>query len=188
MSYHRCPKCALSVHSAAGRFAARSCPRCSVPFERIDQTYTPQRRPAPISRRFAADRRAAQAARRALETLRSELEPAEFHIAALLTTELVANAVEHGNTGTRDSVRLQVTLTDCHVRIAVGDQGTAFVPTPRGPDAPLDSHWGLHLVGELADRWGVAEEPETTVWFELQRSVASQTMAAVTTGHQAPAA
>ena len=39
----------------------------------------------------------------------------------------------------------------------------------RAGDAPLDSHWGLHLVEELADRWGVTTEPESTVWFELDR-------------------
>ncbi|HEX6460898.1 MAG TPA: ATP-binding protein, partial [Thermoleophilaceae bacterium] len=56
---------------------------------------------------------------------------------------------------------------DERLRVEVGDDGPGFVPAPRSADAPLDSHWGLHLVEELADRWGVVAEPETLVWFEL---------------------
>lgn len=168
MPYHRCPECALTVQSTADRFAAKSCPRCAVPLVGSDQLYMPERTPAAISRRFAAEPRAAPAARRALEMLRWKLSPAQFHLAGLLTTELIANAVEHGGGGTRGNVRLKAALTDEHVRIEVGDDGPGFVPTPRAPGTPLDSHWGLHLVNQLADRWGVAAEPETTVWFELE--------------------
>lgn len=167
MPFYRCPECALIVQSTAGRFTAKSCPRCAVPLVGSDQVYTPQRRPAAISRCFAAQPRAAPAARRALGQLRWGLDPDQFQVAALLTTELIANAVEHAGMGTRGSVRLEGTLTADHVRIAVRDEGTGFVPSPRAPDAPLDSRWGLHLVEQLADRWGVASEPETTVWFEL---------------------
>jgi len=167
MPYFRCPECALTVQSTAGRFTARSCPRCSVALERIDQTYEPERQPGDISRRFESDPRAASAARRALKTLRWELDPAQFHVAALLTTELIANAVEHAGVGTRGEVRLDVALSEDHIRVAVGDEGTGFVPAPRAPDAPLDSHWGLHLVDQLADSWGVVTEPQTLVWFEL---------------------
>src|SRR5207302_6323472 len=96
-----------------------------------------------ISRRFTADPRAAAEARRALEALLWTLDPADLQVAALLTTELIANSIEHSGTGTRGSVCLEVALTDDRVRVSVGDQGSGFVPTPRGPDTPLESHWGL---------------------------------------------
>jgi anti-sigma regulatory factor (Ser/Thr protein kinase) len=175
MPYYRCPECALTVQSAAGRFAAKLCPHCSVPLEHTDRVYAPQREPAAISRRFVAEPRAASAARRALTTLSWGLEPAVFHVAALLTTELVANAVEHGGSATGGSVYLEATLTDARVQVAVGDGGSGFAPAPRAPDAPLDSHWGLHLVEHLSDRWGVVPKPQTLVWFELDRPLPAGT-------------
>jgi anti-sigma regulatory factor (Ser/Thr protein kinase) len=169
MSYYSCPECALTVQSVAGRFTTRICPRCSLPLERVDQTYSPEREPAAISRCFAAEPRAAAEGRRALEMLLWRLDPAQAHVAALLTTELIANAVEHSSSGAYDSVRLDVALTHKLVRVDVADGGAGFRPAPRAADAPLDSHWGLHLVEALADRWGVAAGSDTRVWFELDR-------------------
>lgn len=169
MPYYRCPACALTVQSAAGRFAAKLCPRCSVALERTDRVYAPDRQPAAISRRFHAEPRAASAARRALKALSWGRESEEFQVVALLTSELVANAVEHGGTSPGGSVHLEAMLTDALVRVAVGDGGPGFAPAPRDPDAPLDSGWGLHLVQHLAHRWGVVRGPRTLVWFELDR-------------------
>jgi serine/threonine-protein kinase RsbW len=174
MPYYRCPDCALTVQSLAGRFTTETCPRCSLPLERTDQLYSPDREPVAISRRFAAEPRTASAGRRALATLLWRLAPAQLQVAQLLATELIANAVEHAGPGTCGSVRLEATLTDELLRVGVGDGGPGFVPAPRAPDAPLDSHWGLHLVEELADRWGVVAEPETLVWFELDRCISSE--------------
>jgi anti-sigma regulatory factor (Ser/Thr protein kinase) len=184
MPYYSCPECRLTVQSDAGRFTARFCPRCSRPLKGSDRIHTPKCRPDGISRRFAAEPRAAPAARRALQALPWEFDPDEYGVAALLTTELIANAVEHAGTGTRGSVRLEAALTEDRVLVAVGDEGSGFVPAPRAPDAPLDSHWGLHLVEELADRWGVTAEPGTTVWFELDRPrCARAAMDTGATGH-----
>ena len=58
------------------------------------------------------------------------------------------------------------------------DEGGGFVPTAR--DRPLNEvgGWGLHLVNELADRWGVATEA-SHVWFEIARGESrSKSMAA----------
>jgi anti-sigma regulatory factor (Ser/Thr protein kinase) len=167
MPYYRCPACALTVQSRAGRFITRICPRCSLPLEGSDQIYRPERTPPTISERFVAEPRAAADARRTLEAMLRRLDPTQSHVAALLTTELIANSVEHSSTGAGGSVRLEVDLKDDRLRVEVRDDGLGFVPEPRAPDAPIDSHWGLHLVEELADRWGVAAEPTTLVWFEL---------------------
>ena len=174
MPYYRCPECALTVQSVAGRFIPRACPHCSVPLVGTDQIYAPERSPVTLRRRFPARPRAAAAARRALETLLWGLDPAQLQVAALLTTELIANGVDHSRTGAGASVRLDATLTGQLLHVEVGDEGPGFVPAPRAPGAPLDSHWGLHLVEHLADRWGVAAEPQTLVWFELDRWRARQ--------------
>jgi anti-sigma regulatory factor (Ser/Thr protein kinase) len=167
MPYYSCPECALTVQSVAGRFATKTCPRCSLPLERTDHLYSPEREAAAISHSLAAEPRAAAEGRRALAMLPRSLEPAQLEVAKLLTTELIANAVEHSGAGTGGSVRLEVAQTEELLRVEVGDEGPGFDPAPRALDAPLDSHWGLHLVEELADRWGVVTEPHTRVWFEL---------------------
>ena len=181
MPYYRCPECAFTVQSVAGRFAARSCPKCSLPLTGSDRIYAPRRQSVALSRRFAAEPQAAPAARHALESLLSKSDPAEFNVAALLTTELIANSVEHSGTGPGSSVRLAVALSDDRLRVEVGDEGPGFAPAPRATDAPLDSHWGLHLVEKLADRWGVAGEPDVKVWFELDRTRSAQACQANTT-------
>jgi anti-sigma regulatory factor (Ser/Thr protein kinase) len=187
MSYHRCPECGLTVRSDAKRFTARCCPGCSVPLERTDEIDVLEPGATTISHRFRAEPQAAHVARRTLEMLSWEMDRAQYHAAALLTTELVANAVEHAGTGAASEVRLEVALVEGHIRVAVGDDGGGFIPVPRTPGTPLDSHWGLHLVDELADRWGVVTEPRALVWFELPRVVASQTAGAVAVGRAAPA-
>jgi anti-sigma regulatory factor (Ser/Thr protein kinase) len=189
MPYYRCPGCAFTVQSVAGRFAASTCPRCSLPLEGTDRIYAPQRPPATVSRRFAAKPSAAGAGRRALASLLSGFDPAECQVAALLTTELIANSVEHSGSGPDGSVCLDVALSSERLRVEVADEGPGFVPAPRAPDAPLESHWGLHLVAELADRWGVAAKPEAKVWFELDRppsALGSTTMPELSAASRSP--
>jgi anti-sigma regulatory factor (Ser/Thr protein kinase) len=169
MPYYRCPDCGLTLQSVAGRFTAKTCPKCSVPLSRSDQTYVPERAATAMSCRFLAEPKAASAARGELDTLLWNLDPDEHQIAALLITELIANSVEHAGVGTRAEVRLDVALSDELVRVEVHDEGSGFVPASRTADSPLDSQWGLHLVESLADRWEVVAEPHTVVWFELDR-------------------
>ena len=40
------------------------------------------------------------------------------------------------------------------------------------PDPSRPSGWGLYLVRELSDRWGIDHDGETRVWFELDRDAA----------------
>jgi anti-sigma regulatory factor (Ser/Thr protein kinase) len=169
MSYYRCPDCGVTEFNAARRFTRATCPHCSVPLSGTDQLYTRDHRPAAITRRFAAEPSAAPAARRALEALLWNLEDAEYELAALLMTELIANSIEHSGTGPRGAVRLDVGLTESLIRIRVSDEGNGFVPAARTAASPLDSHWGLHLVDTLADRWDADATPTTSVWFELDR-------------------
>ena len=51
------------------------------------------------------------------------------------------------------------------------DCGSGFQP-PERPEPHRDrtGGWGLCLVDQLADRWGVAPDDVTRVWFELGRS------------------
>ena len=82
----------------------------------------------------------------------------------LLVCELVTNAVRHAGGG---AVRLVVTRTGGMLRIEVHDPGRGFELVEPPTDPMRASGWGLVLVEELADRWGVDHNPRTRVWFEM---------------------
>ena len=103
-------------------------------------------------------------ARGALDEIEDQLSPERMRDVRLLVSELVTNAVRHAG---GEAVRLVVALTGSLLRIEVHDPGRGFELKPP-PDDPLrSSGWGLVLVEELADRWGIDHHPRTRVWFEM---------------------
>ncbi len=88
----------------------------------------------------------------------------DVHDRALLcTSELVANAIEHG----AGPVDLHVEFVDAKVRIEVTDH-SGRLPAPRRPTSTDVRGRGLLIVGNLADRWGFDPRPEgKTVWCEV---------------------
>jgi anti-sigma regulatory factor (Ser/Thr protein kinase) len=86
---------------------------------------------------------------------------------ALLVSELVSNAVRHGGAGYRELIELELHETANGVGVAVSDPGPGFTPARR--EGPLDEPggWGLVLVDQMAERWGVLHDGRTHVWFEL---------------------
>jgi len=92
----------------------------------------------------------------------ARLDPEQLGDLVLATTELVTNAVVHGE----GSIRLELRDDGDHVRGEVIDEGTGFEHEIRERGVrDLDGR-GLLLVAELAQRWGV-HEGTTHVWFEL---------------------
>ena len=91
---------------------------------------------------------------------------------ALLTSELVTNAVAHA-AGVL-AVKLDLSLLDGVVRVAVEDANPA--PPLRGaPSADAVSGRGLLLVDELAARWGsTPTDRGKVVWFEFPISRRNQ--------------
>jgi two-component sensor histidine kinase len=86
----------------------------------------------------------------------------------LLVTELVANGVRHGG-ATADrtlQVLLQGRRAGLHVEVVNADAASRRV-APRAPDMTGGGGLGLHLVDELATRWGVSDGRPTRVWFEM---------------------
>ncbi|MBA2644232.1 MAG: ATP-binding protein [Solirubrobacterales bacterium] len=97
------------------------------------------------------------------------LRPEVAMNARLLVSELVANAVRHVP---RDGeIGMHVSLVGDSLRVEVVDPGNGFVPRARTSASPLGSGWGLHLVDELSDRWGVESTGPTRVWFEVDGAV-----------------
>jgi anti-sigma regulatory factor (Ser/Thr protein kinase) len=64
------------------------------------------------------------------------------------------------------------------VRIEVTDNGPGFEPDASRPDEDESSGWGLFLIDQLSERWGVVHEDLTMVWFEVTRGASSDTASA----------
>ncbi|MES4905668.1 MULTISPECIES: ATP-binding protein [unclassified Streptomyces] len=93
--------------------------------------------------------------------------PALADDAALIVSELAANAVLHGGIPGRN-FRVQLTLTKTLLRIAVSDAKGERLPRPRHPTADDKFGRGLLIVRALATRWGVRERTVgKEVWVEL---------------------
>jgi len=110
---------------------------------------------------------AAAEARRAIMTLRADLDPPLLETLRLLVTELITNGVRHTDS---DSLTLRVAIGKSAVLTEVADEGPAFDPEEQASEDP-DRGWGLFLVQRLAPNWGVKKDDGTKrVWFELQRA------------------
>ena len=90
--------------------------------------------------------------------------------AALLASELVANSMQHSDSG-RDggSITVRLIAIPGGIRAEVVDQGSTTVPALMRSRPGLDeSGRGLQLVDALATRWDYARDAAGTLtWFEL---------------------
>ena len=102
-------------------------------------------------------------ARLFLDRVRDELDPDAFENARLLTSELVANAIEHVRED--GDLEVRITLGEGVLRVEVLDPGPGFVPPPRPRTS--DRGWGLHFTERLATRWAADFDGRARVWFEL---------------------
>ncbi|MEX2439460.1 MAG: SpoIIE family protein phosphatase [Actinomycetota bacterium] len=113
-------------------------------------------------------------ARNALEELRFRIPKAVLDDVRLLVSELVTNSVRHAGLDRGDRIALRLDLEESRVRVEVADQGTGFdLERAREFAAEregLPGGWGLRLVEQVADTWGVDRgEEEMRVWFEISR-------------------
>ena len=111
---------------------------------------------------------AVTAARLALTDLESHLDPSVAFDCRLLVSELVTNSVQHAQVSADDSITLVVSFSDKTVRVEVRDSGPGFDPPATPPPNDADAGWGLFLVEQLADAWGVGDGGKD-VWFEIRR-------------------
>jgi anti-sigma regulatory factor (Ser/Thr protein kinase) len=109
------------------------------------------------------------AARHTLRELRPQLGEEVFRLCELLASELVTNVVRHTSAATGLArADMRVRLYSDRVRVEVRDDGPGFpAPAVDAPGADSAAGWGLQLVDELADAWGVEPGAKTSVWFEL---------------------
>ncbi len=109
---------------------------------------------------------AVTAARLALSDLDARLEASIAFDVRLLVSELVTNSVKHAKVSEDDSIMLDVDFAGEVVRVEVRDHGPGFVQPSAAPPDDADEGWGLFLVEQLADEWGVDSERQA-VWFQI---------------------
>jgi anti-sigma regulatory factor (Ser/Thr protein kinase) len=116
---------------------------------------------------LSPDDEAPARARRLLRQLLGSRLDGELAAAELVVSELVTNAVLHGQRGGMNAVALTLEeSTEC-LRIEVTDRGPGFIEAELVPGDP--GGWGLVVVGEVADRWGIEHAHRgVRVWAELE--------------------
>lgn len=110
-------------------------------------------------------------ARAALEALDPSLDARLLEDSGLVVTEVVTNCVQHAGLAPYQQIELMVSSLPQCLRIEVLDDGPGFnaEPVSSKPDqAP--GGWGLRLVDQLTDRWGIDCSHSTRVWVEFDRA------------------
>jgi anti-sigma regulatory factor (Ser/Thr protein kinase) len=111
---------------------------------------------------------AAARAREAIDGFSDRVPERRMRDVRLLVSELVTNAVRHAGLRAGDRIRVLARLSDAVLHVEVHDPGSGFELRPADPDPSRSSGWGLYLVAELADRWGMDRAGAgTRIWFEL---------------------
>lgn len=113
---------------------------------------------------LTADERAVAEARHRIVAAAEPCVRGDAETLGLLVSEVVTNAVVHGDSRELDVI---ASVTENTVRVEVCDDGDGFVPRPRALAPDEVGGWGLFLVEQLASSWGVSFSGRTTVWFEL---------------------
>jgi anti-sigma regulatory factor (Ser/Thr protein kinase) len=161
--YMRCPRCGATQYYGLRTAGRNTCPRC---FEPVDEGTRESR--MSVSRRLEPEPEAAMDSRQAVVEAFSGHLPEELVArTALVTTELVTNSVKHADSNGHP-IALFATAQSELVRIEVTDGGEGFDADADAPRPPGESGWGLLLVDQLAERWGVETGHSFRVWAELR--------------------
>ncbi|MEA2376469.1 MAG: hypothetical protein QOD13_376 [Thermoleophilaceae bacterium] len=111
---------------------------------------------------------AASIARRSVISIEAGLPLGLRHRVALMLSEFVANAVQHGGASADQVVQVKVSSTRRRLRVEVVDPGWGGAEPVR-PIRHADGGYGLLLIEHLSSGWG--REPTANggslAWFEL---------------------
>lgn len=108
--------------------------------------------------------------REVLDGLRGELDESVLDDLRLIVSELVTNSIRHAGMRTGDPIDLEVSVDESTIRLELRDRGRGFEPPVTPTNLFQESGWGLFLISQLTDRWGVSTEGGlTTVWIEIHR-------------------
>jgi anti-sigma regulatory factor (Ser/Thr protein kinase) len=134
-----------------------------------DGAAPPRRRPPQHEIALPADPTAPRRARALLRAAVSEwdVDDDTYEDAAMVLTELVANAVDHAATANTVTIRLD----DRGLHLAVRDARPGPAPRPGPVDPTAARGRGLQMVDALAVAWGVTTQADgKTVWAVIGRT------------------
>jgi len=127
----------------------------------------PDAEPKIVSFSVPGGKQAAGLARRSVLSAKAGLPGEIRHRLALLLSELVTNAIQHGGAGPHETILVRLASTRSRVRVEVLDPGTK---RPGSQDRlEREGGYGLLLIDHLADGWGREKTPSggSLAWFEL---------------------
>lgn len=112
--------------------------------------------------------RAAGLARRSILSVEADLPNSVRHRLALLLSELVTNAIQHGGAGEHETIQVRIASAYEKIRVEVFDPGPNG-PGPRNRLGPQGGY-GLLLVERMSSQWGREKAPGggSLAWFELE--------------------
>jgi anti-sigma regulatory factor (Ser/Thr protein kinase) len=108
-------------------------------------------------------------ARSAVRQLLAGRDPDVIERALLITSEAVTNAVIHAAA----AITIEALVANDTLRVMVED-GNDDMPTAGAPRGARGG-FGMHIIDELADSWGVAPRDDgKAVWFEISLAPAHE--------------
>jgi anti-sigma regulatory factor (Ser/Thr protein kinase) len=180
MPYLECPGCRLSLYSAASHsWIADACPVCGESLAGASKRFPSNGEARTVCREFPSTPGSVSDARHAFDGVGAELGDPLHMTVVLLVSELVTNSVTHSKVA-GGVIELLASISPELVRVEVSDDGEGFDLPPVAHDDEVSGR-GLHLVQELADRWGRPTGLRTSVWFEIDRVAQRARRAAVPT-------
>jgi two-component sensor histidine kinase len=102
----------------------------------------------------------------ASDAVTDSLQPIERDNFVLMVSELVSNSIRHAPPEPNGGIVLQLDVGDARARAVVIDGGRRF-DFERATFDPKTPHFGLMLIDQLANRWGLSLDGEKAVWFEI---------------------
>jgi anti-sigma regulatory factor (Ser/Thr protein kinase) len=135
----------------------------------LDDRRRSRGRAAPVSPTFEAglprNAIAARLARGMLDDrFAAELDRPELDAGKLVATELVNNAMIHG----QGRITMRADLDRDRLRVDVADEGSGFATRKRAVGFDKLAGLGLRIVAAASSRWGVLDGT-AQVWFEVDR-------------------
>ena len=121
-----------------------------------------------LTLRIAGGPTAPARARTALRSLDRSLDELRDDV-DLLVSELVTNSVRHGGARQEDAIDLAASTSTDGVRVEVADHGPGFDRSDLERERGDIGGFGLRLVDQLTNRWGISRDPQARVWFEIDR-------------------
>jgi serine phosphatase RsbU (regulator of sigma subunit)/anti-sigma regulatory factor (Ser/Thr protein kinase) len=132
-------------------------------------TERPSSDPA-IRLRIPAEPESVARARGALAALGPDIDRGTVQDLSLMVSELVTNSIRHGGPLEGGPMWLEIATHPDRIRVEMTDGGPGFEAGQPRPDPGGMGGWGLYMVDQLADRWGVIRSTGTTcVWLEVDR-------------------